>query len=585
MPAISAAMPAIKFHSTTTISPYNISIKESKNECGIQVEIDSTFTLSDQSIDDAIRATLLKPELTVSKEYTIASKAHQLYTQIMTGAPEKVKEAISEINKLAEEAKLVPSSIQSHYESKSKGQYVNVCVPAINGRNFTHLMVMSALNSAKKMGVPADQPILFELAKSESSYTGQPPHIFAAMVKLGYLMAGAKNQKIFIQGDHYQVDREKFWAELANSGIIDKKFAKSKLKPDGLIIELENIREAMTPEEKADYTKKVHAFLEKSPSVQAIVKLCEESLKVGYGNIDIDSSVLERENGTAYIKQEWNATVGAYLTQKIRQMEKKLGLKEPVSVGGEVGEVGKSATTPNDVRTYMKILKNELATWGNQIRGISKLAVTTGTAHGGVRDPKTGELLRVVPIRFDILDAFSKLPNPFIPGAKRMVTVQHGASTLAPELYKGFSAVGVGEVHLATEYQSIIFNIIEEKEPEVFNKMIDNLMADTSLAAIQSQKKKYKNYKTTDREKFLKDKDTRKSLGSAKGNAELIANLKPETYNEVVSKLSNLFTTQFKNLRIDKGNDPLSPADKKIAEDVIKANQSIKQVKTVASED
>src|SRR5438876_3964998 len=49
-----------------------------------------------------------------------------------------------------------------------------------------------------------------------------------------------------------------------------------------------------------------------------------------------------------------------------------------VSVGGEIGEVGKYNTQPDEVRAYMDGLRKLL---GN-MTGNSKISVQTGTSHG-----------------------------------------------------------------------------------------------------------------------------------------------------------------------------------------------------------
>ena len=522
--------------------------------------------------------------LTRKEDYTPESKAHKLYSAIMTGTAEEVEEAIKEVNALASRAGIESSSIQDHYADKSRGKFKNVTVPAINGRQFTHLLAYAALEANKKLGTPKDQPIIFELAKSEMGYTGQPAPKFTALVKLGYLMAGARNQKIYVQGDHFQVDRVKFWQELNKAGFPGAKPNLSKEE----IAELDAAAKSRTPEEKKAYFETVTKFLNGSAAVKDIINLSRDAIKAGYRNIDIDSSVLERAKGTPFLKQEWNSLVCAYLINKIRQMEKEFGIKNPLSLGGEVGEVGKDSTSKEDFVAYFNGMKDYLTFLGKDILGPSKFAVTTGTAHGGVRDPKTGQILRKVPIRFDMLKAFSDdMKNPWVTGGSRLVTVQHGASTLDPELYIGFAALGVGEIHLATEYQTITMNVIKEKAPEVYKKLVDNLIKDETVSAIKSQKAKYANYKTDPEvlKKMLADKDTMKSIGGPKENIKLLASLKPEVLHEIYNRLFKLFYNQFTNLRLNKGAEPLTPEEEKIANDVIAANKATVKVKTVASED
>jgi hypothetical protein len=515
-------------------------------------------------------------------EYNTNSTGHQLYKTVMTGNAIEIEKAVKTINSMADAAGLKVASIQDHYEAKSKGAFKNVTVPAINCRLLTPLMVASVIKTNNEMKTPADQPIIFELAKSESGYTLQNPAQFAALVKLGYLLSGVKNRKVYIQGDHYQVDKNKFWKELKEAN-----FSGPKAKLDNEeIYMLDMERDAMSPEEQKAKLRKTIQFLDKSPAVQDIVKLCKNSILAGYRNIDIDSSVLERENGSPYLKQEWNGMVSGYLMAKIRSFEKELGIKEPISIGGEIGEIGKSNTTKEDFEVYLSIMKKTMDEIMPGLKGPSKFALTTGTAHGGVRD-KDGKLLRVVPISFDIHEKFAgEIKNPWIPGSTRIVTVQHGASTLDPDLYKGFSGVGVGEIHLATEYQNIILEVIKQKDPETYEKLLNSLLTDEKLSSIKSQKQKYPAYKTTDKAKYLADKDTVKSVAGAGDNAKTFLSLKSEIYVDIMNALTELFTKQFNNLRLNKGNQPLSAEEIAIKESVIKANkEGQKKVKLVATED
>jgi len=85
--------------------------------------------------------------------------------------------------------------------------------------------------------------------------------------------------------------------------------------------------------------------------------------------------------------------------------------------------------------------------------GISKISIQTGTSHGGVPLPD-GTIARVQ-VDFDALQTISKLARERfgLGGA-----VQHGASTLPPELFDRFPKLGTIEIHLATEFQSMLFD-------------------------------------------------------------------------------------------------------------------------------
>src|SRR5207302_11346748 len=85
-------------------------------------------------------------------------------------------------------------------------------------------------------------------------------------------------------------------------------------------------------------------------------------------------------------------------------------------------------------------------------RGLSKISVNTGSSHGGVVLPD-GTIAKVA-IDFDTLREMSAAARRYGMGG----AVQHGASTLPPEYFHKFPEVGTLEVHLATEFQSIILD-------------------------------------------------------------------------------------------------------------------------------
>ena len=111
----------------------------------------------------------------------------------------KEKEKVAkEIHALARSKGAYLASIHDVYMARGKGQGKNFTVPAMNLRSLTYYLARAIFRVAKKLNAGA---FIFEIAKSEMGYTGQPPIeyvgvILGAAVKEGY--AGP----IFIQGDH-----------------------------------------------------------------------------------------------------------------------------------------------------------------------------------------------------------------------------------------------------------------------------------------------------------------------------------------------------------------------------------------------
>src|SRR5206468_1416996 len=74
----------------------------------------------------------------------------------------------------------------------------------------------------------------------------------------------------------------------------------------------------------------------------------------------------------------------AELTALIRELEPD---GTTISVGGEIGEVGKQNSTEEELRAYLDGYRRELETRTPGAKGISKVSVQTGTSHGGVPLP------------------------------------------------------------------------------------------------------------------------------------------------------------------------------------------------------
>ena len=121
-----------------------------------------------------------------------------------------------------------------------------------------------------------------------------------------------------------------------------------------------------------------------------------------------------------------------------------------ISVGGEIGEIGKGNSTAGDLRAFMS---GYLSRLGPNLKGISKISVQTGTSHGGVVLPDGS--IASVQLDFQTLEGLSGLAREEYGMAG---AVQHGASTLPDESFDMFPKVGAAEVHLATGFQNIILD-------------------------------------------------------------------------------------------------------------------------------
>ncbi len=299
------------------------------------------------------------------------------------------------IRDMALHAGIFPASAQSLYEASGKRLYSGITVPAINIRGITYNMARCVFRTAHKLNAGA---FIFEIARSEMGYTEQRPAEYSACILAAAIKEGFKGP-VFIQGDHFQVNRARYAqdAEKETAGMRD---------------------------------------------------LIKEAVEAWFFNIDIDAStIVDLSKPTLEEQQDGNCRVTADLTKFIRGIQPK-GIT--VSVGGEIGEVGLQNSTVADLQVFMKGYKQYL---GKGITGISKISVQTGTTHGGVVLPD-GTMAKVK-LDFNVLEALSKAARDEygMGGA-----VQHGASTLPDEAFGMFPKTGTVEVHLATGFQNILLD-------------------------------------------------------------------------------------------------------------------------------
>ena len=288
------------------------------------------------------------------------------------------------------------ASIHDLYRARGRGDIpaTEFTVPAINVRAATYLTARQAFASALERDAGT---VIFEIAKSEMAYTDQRPAEYAAVILAAALREGWRTP-VFLQGDHFQFNATK-WAT----------------DPDG---ELEGLRD-----------------------------LTREAIGAGFLNIDVDSSTLvDLALPTVVEQQQVNAENTAELTRLIRELEPD-GVT--ISIGGEIGEVGKSNSTEEELRAY---LDGYLALCQGA-EPVSKVSVQTGTSHGGVAMPDGS--IAEVSIDFDTLRRLSTVAREEYGMAG---CVQHGASTLPDDAFDNFPAHGTAEIHLATGFQNILYD-------------------------------------------------------------------------------------------------------------------------------
>ncbi|MCJ7723859.1 MAG: class II fructose-bisphosphate aldolase, partial [Anaerolineales bacterium] len=173
--------------------------------------------------------------------------------------------------------------------------------------------------------------------------------------------------------------------------------------------------------------------------------------EAGFFNIDIDSSTLVDINKATISEQQiLNYSISAMYAAFIREIEPK-GIT--ISIGGEIGEVGKHNSTETELHTYMEGFNVELEKRVQGSAGLSKISIQTGTSHGGVVLPDGS--IAEVKVDFNTLRDLSRVArSDFGLGG----TVQHGASTLPEDAFGKFVESEACEVHLATNFMNMFFD-------------------------------------------------------------------------------------------------------------------------------
>ena len=384
----------------------------------------------------------------------------------------KKKQLAKKIFDVAYEEGIYPSSIHEFYMARGRGEFSGFTVPAINLRSMTYDLARAIFRVAHKNGTGA---FVFEIARSEIGYTNQPPIEYASMV-LAAAIRENYSGPVFIQGDHFQVNTAKF-----------------KENPD--------------------------------KEIQGLQTLIGDAISSGFYNIDIDSSTLV-DVSKPYLKEQQllNYEVCARLTRFIRRVEPK-GIT--VSVGGEIGEIGHKNSTPEDLHAFMSGLEDKL---GKGLAGISKISVQTGTTHGGVVLPD-GSIAQIK-LDFNTLKTLSEIARREygLAGA-----VQHGASTLPPEAFHKFVECETAEVHLATQFQNMIYES-EHFPADLKNRIYEWLKINVASEAKQGETEEQFLYKTR-----------KKALGPFKKE---IMELPQQTRDAIATEIETKFDFLFKQFNV-----------------------------------
>jgi fructose/tagatose bisphosphate aldolase len=343
-------------------------------------------------------------DVSVDDERAIASdRMDALVREAVFGQGQRRDHARWLIWEIAQSVGVRPSSIHDLYMARGRGECGGFTVPAMNVRGMSYDTARSIFRTANRTNAGA---FILEIARSEIAYTEQRPAEYVTVILAAALREGFRGP-VFIQGDHFQVSAKKFAAD-----------------PTG--------------------------------EVAAVKQLANEAIHAGFYNIDVDTSTLvDIALPDLDAQQRLNYEVAVDITRYVRELEPD---DITVSVGGEIGEVGGHNSTVEELRAFMdgfgRTLRDRA---GDDVAGLSKISVQSGTSHGGVvlADGSIAD----VKLDFQTLADLSRVAKEDygLAGA-----VQHGASTLPASAFDNFPKTETCEIHLATNFQNLLYDSLPD---------------------------------------------------------------------------------------------------------------------------
>lgn len=316
-------------------------------------------------------------------------KGDWLKTLVLGNLGER-KVVYRQLLKLANDQGISLASTKELYQ-KRKNLGGDLVIPAFNLRGMTFELACGIFQAAKELKTNF---FIFEIARSELGYTQQRPYSYAGLV-LAAALESDWQRPVYLQADHLQINPERYDNSL--------------------------IRE-----------------------IHVVKKLLKAFLKAGFLSVDLDCSGL---NNLKQEKPELLLKENLGMSLKLLRFLKLLKRNEKITIGLEVGEIGSRSTTAEELQWFLDNLKKKI-----KPGTVAKIAVQTGTSHGGKVDEK-GNLL-TMPVDLKRLRELNELSQK----AGFYGVVQHGASTLPLAILKQLPATGVLEVHLGTAFQNLIFD-------------------------------------------------------------------------------------------------------------------------------
>jgi fructose/tagatose bisphosphate aldolase len=291
-----------------------------------------------------------------------------------------------------------PASIHDLYMARGAGKTGGYTVPAMNIRCASYDTMRAIFRTANALDAGA---FILEIARSEIAYTDQRPTEYVAVMIAAALREGFRGP-LFIQGDHFQVNHKKF--------AVDP------------VLEVNSVKQLVT-----------------------------EAVAAGFYNIDVDTSTLVDLSKPTHDEQQIPNYVTAVDICRFVRAAQPEGVT--ISLGGEIGEVGTENSTPDELQAFMTGFNKTLQEQAPGMAGLSKISVQSGTSHGGTVLPD-GSIADVA-LDLETLRILGELARADYGMAG---AVQHGASTLPDSKFSSFPAAETAEIHLATNFQTMMFD-------------------------------------------------------------------------------------------------------------------------------
>lgn len=306
--------------------------------------------------------------------------------QVASAPPACASALAAELLSECTKAGVHPAPVGPIYRALAQQSIAPLTVPAFNVRGLTFDIVGAIFGRANELDAAG---VMFELAPSEAGRGHQSHAQYAAQVCAAAVHVGYAGP-VLLQGDHFS---------LASTDAAEER---------------------------------------------AIKELALAALTSGYRQIDLDTAALATEGPNASARQQANAAATSRLITALAPYS-----PAGTIFGGEVGEIGGANTTPEELATFIELVRDRA---GEHADMFGKVSVQTGTQHGGIADA-AGKNLRM-PLDLTLARQLAEVARSYGFGG----IVQHGASTLQLDQFAALSDCGVVEVHLATNLQDLVFD-------------------------------------------------------------------------------------------------------------------------------